>query len=51
MPTIFASVCNTVTATHAAAVPIPPITAVIGITEPLMRTPQGSCTGARDPGP
>ena len=38
---IFASVCSTVTATHAAAVPRPPITAVIGISAPLIRTPHG----------
>ena len=41
MPTMRASVCSTVTATHARNVPKPPITAVMGIAAPLMRMFQG----------
>ena len=36
-----ASVCRITTAIHAPDVPIPPITAVIGMSAPRMRTFQG----------
>ena len=41
MPTVRASGCSATTAIHAANVPIPPITAVIGIGRPRMRTFHG----------